>query len=94
MQCPSLNLLVLNFSILVMIVKAYNRVEEVVKELQAVWTEESVLHSWYSQAESLASKVDVVPQITRTASRQQHRENIVNIAQLRNNIVDPLSFLC
>ncbi len=56
------------------IVKAYNKVEEVVKELQAVRTEESVLHSWYSQAESLASKVDVVPRTSNSFSATTSRK--------------------
>lgn len=58
------------------IVKAYNRVEEVVKELHGIRNDESMLHSWYAEAESLAGKVDVVPQVPRTASRQQHRDNV------------------
>ena len=44
------------------IVKAFNKVEEVVKEACAVRSDETMLHSWYAQAECLASKVDVVPQ--------------------------------
>ena len=70
MLCLSLNLSVLNFSILLMIVKAYNRVEEVVKELHGIRNDESMLHSWYVEVESLAGKVDVLPQVPRTVSRQ------------------------
>ena len=58
------------------IVKAYNRVEEVVKELHAISNDESMLHSWYVEAESLAGKVDVLPQVPRTVSRQQYRDNV------------------
>ena len=55
--------------------------------------DESMLHSWYAQAESLASKVDVVPQVPRTASHQRHRDNVEhssNEEYYRRSIVLPL----
>ena len=71
------------------IVKAYNRVEEVVKELHAIRNDESMLHSWYVEAESLAGKF-------LRFLKQCLVNNIVtmfNIAQLRNTIEDVLFFL-
>ena len=58
------------------IVKAYNKVKDVKKELRAVRSSDIMLHSWYVQAESLASEVNVIPQVPRTTGRQQHRSNV------------------
>ncbi len=50
------------------IVKAYNKVDDVIIELRAVRENQSIIHSWYAQAESLASAVSVVAQVSRTTS--------------------------
>ena len=58
------------------IVKAYNKVKDVIRELHTLRGSDTILHSWYVQAESLAGKVNIVPQVPRTATRQQHRDNV------------------
>ena len=43
---------------------AYNKIKDVTDELSS---SDDILHSWYVQAESLASEVDVVPQVPQLA---------------------------
>ena len=58
------------------IVSAYHEVDDVVTELLSARTSDCILHQWYSQAESLAAEVNVVPAAPRTVGRQRHRENV------------------
>ena len=58
------------------IVYAYNKIKDVTDELSKIRSSDDILHSWYVQAETLASEVDVVPQVPRIAGRQCHRENV------------------
>ena len=48
------------------IVKAYNKVDDVIIELRAVRENQSILHSWYAQAESLAGAVSVLAPMCST----------------------------
>ena len=75
------------------IVKAYNEVKDVIEELRTLRRSDSMLHSWYIQAESLARKVGVVPCVPRTAAYQQHRDNVEHSSAeeyYRRTIVLPL----
>ena len=58
------------------IVYAYNKIKDVTDELNKVRSSDAILHSWYVQAETLASEVDVAPQVPRITGRQCHRENV------------------
>ena len=58
------------------IVSAYHKVDDVATELLSARTSDCILHQWYSQAESLAAEVNVVPAAPRTVGRQRHRENV------------------
>jgi len=75
------------------IVKAYSKVQDVIDELSALRESDAMLHSWYCEAESLATKVHVEPDVPRTTSRQQHRDNVEHSSAeeyYRRTIVLPL----
>lgn len=55
---------------------AYSKIQDVIKELEALRTNDSVLHDWYVQAESIAADIDVEPDVPRTVSRQLGRDNV------------------
>ena len=50
--------------------------KDVIEELRTLYGSNSMLQSWYIQAESLVSKVDVVPCGPQTPAYQQHHDNI------------------
>jgi hypothetical protein len=90
--CPLLNQLVLNFrtEVVIIIIKAYSKVEEVIDELSALRESNAMLRSWYVEA---ARKVNVEPEVPRTTSRQQHRDNVEHSSAeqyYRRTIVLPL----
>ena len=67
--------------------------KDVIEELCTLRSCDSMLHSWYIQAESLARKVGVVPCVPQTAAYQQHRDNVEHSSAeeyYRRTIVLPL----
>ena len=67
--------------------------KDVIEELRTLRRSYSMSHSWYIQADSLATKVDVVPCVPRTAAYQQHRDNVEHSSAekyYRRTIVLPL----
>ena len=58
------------------IVYAYGKIKDIIDELSSIRSDDAILHGWFVQAETLASEVDVVPQVPRTTGRQIHRDNV------------------
>ncbi len=50
--------------------------QDVIKELKALRTNDSVLHDWYVQAEVIGADIDVMPDVPRTVSRQLSHDNV------------------
>jgi len=58
------------------IVKAYNMITETEKGLRQMRNDaHTVFKAWYANAVALASDLGTEPSVSRTASRQPHREN-------------------
>ncbi len=49
---------------------------DVIKELEALRTNDSVIHDWYVQAEAIGTNIDVMPDVPRTVSRQLSHDNV------------------
>ncbi len=47
-----------------------------IKELEALRTNDSVIHDWYVQAEAIGTNIDVMPDVPRTVSQQLSRDNV------------------
>ena len=75
------------------IVGAYDEVKGLTSELLSLRSNDSILHQWYTQAESIAASVNVVPTTPRVTGRQQHRTNVEHATAeeyYRRAIVIPL----
>ncbi len=65
------------------------KIQDVIKELEALRTNDSVLHDWYVQAEVIGADIDVMPDVPRTVSRQLSCDNVVpNPAIVNTEILD------
>ncbi len=65
----------------------------VFKELEALCTNDSVLHDWYVQAEVIGADIDVMPDVPRTVSQQLSHDNVEHASPeeyYRRSIVLPL----
>ncbi len=49
------------------------KIQDVIKELEALRTNDSVLHDWY---EVIGADIDLMPDVPRTVSRQLSRDNV------------------
>lgn len=75
------------------IVKAYNMIAETEKELRQMRNNaDTVFKAWCASAIDLGSDLGTEPSISRTASRQRHRENTPHDSR-KNITVGPCLFL-
>ena len=71
------------------------KIQDVIKELEALRTNDSVIHDWYVQAEAIGTNIDVMPDVPRTVSQQLSRDmTMLNMLHQRNITIELLRYPC